>query len=194
MSNDAEQIVIGANGRVLSAPVDSVVSWPDDIASALDPAFVEAGFTSEDGVTFTDGKTIADVMAWQAFYSVRKIVTEKASKVEFVMRQWNSENVKVAFGGGDIDHSSGVAVYTPPAPGELDTRAMIVEWTDNGDTYRLVLPRGLVTGEVSAQIMRTNAADLPVSFEVTPRGTPVAGDLSTEPWYLITDALAFAGS
>lgn len=193
MSNDATEIVVGANGRVLSAATEDVASWPDDISSPLDAAFTEAGFISEDGITFTDTPTITDIMAWQAFYPIRKIVSSKVSKVEFVLHQWNSRNVKLAFGGGVTDVAGGVSVYTPPEPGELTNRAIVVEWVDGPDTYRLVLPRGLVDGEVSVQVMRTAATDLPISYEVTPSGTPDdPADLAMQPWYLVTDAAGFA--
>ncbi len=197
--NDATEIVVGANGRVLVAASDPLGSgdFPTDVVvgsgDALDPSvWTEVGFVSENGVTFTDGKTIADIPAWQAFYPVRKIVTDKMTKVEFVMRQWNTETVRFAFGGGDVDVSSGVALYTPPAPGDLDNRAMVVEWTDGPDMYRLVLPRGIVTGDVAAQVVRTAASDLPVSFEVSPAGLPVEGNLASQPWYIVTDADQFA--
>lgn len=193
--NDASEIVVGANGRVLVADADAVVAWPDDVITGsgddIDAAFVEVGFVSEDGVTFTDGKDINDIPAWQAFYPVRKIVTGKSSRVEFVMKQWNAETASLAFGGGAIDTTGGVSVYTPPAPGELDSRAMIVEWVDGEDVYRLVLPRGIVTGEVSSKVTRTESADLPIAFEVTPEGTPADGDLGTQPWYLVTNAAGF---
>lgn len=196
--NDATEIVVGANGRVLVADADTLGSGdiPTDVVvgsgDQLDPAvWTEVGFVSENGVTFTDGKTIADIPAWQAFYPVRKIVTEKMTKVEFVMRQWNTSTIRFAFGGGSVDMAAGVATYTPPAPGDLDNRAMCIEWVDGPDTYRLVLPRGIVTGDVAAQVVRTAASDLPVSFEVSPAGLPTEGDLLSQPWYIVTDADQF---
>lgn len=186
MTLDASEVVVGANGRVLVAPADSAV-FPTTMAS-LDAGWAEVGYVSEDGVTFTDGKEIEDIPAWQSFYPIRKIVATKSTMVEFVMRQWNEDTVALAFGGGAVTRAGGVATYIPPAPGEIDERAMIVEWEDGEDTYRIVLPRGIVSGEVSANVTRTAAADLPVSFEVTPEGLPVEGDPETNPWYLLTDS------
>ncbi len=195
MSNNSEEIVVGANGRVLVANAADVTLWPDDVTDtsgdSLDPAFQEVGFVTEDGVTFADGKTINDIKAWQSFYPVRKNVTEKSSKIDFVMRQWNPLTVVTAFGGGAVDNSTGVSIYTPPVPGTLDELAIIVEWVDGDDTYRLVMPRGVVTGEVSSKVTRTDAADLPISFEASPAGSPDSSDLGTQPWYILTDADQF---
>lgn len=186
--NVASEITVGANGRVLVADYSAVSVWPTTVAAALPAQFVEVGFVSEDGVTFTDSKTIADVKAWQAFYPVRKIITEKMSKIEFIMQQYNDNTVKAAFGGGIVAVASGVVTYTPPVPGEIAVLAMVLEWTDGTDIYRLVMPRGMVTGEVSSKVTRTDNADLPVSFEATPLSSPTVGQLGTQPWYLLSNA------
>ena len=189
MAVDASEVVVGGNGRVLVADADTAV-FPETMA-ALDSGWTEVGYVSEDGITFTSGQEIEDIMAWQSFYSIRKVVASKSATVEFVMRQWNEDTVALAFGGGSVSRAAGVATYIPAEPGDLDERAMIVEWEDGADTYRLVLPRGLVTGEVSTNVVRTAAADLPVSFEITPEGLPDE-DIESNPWYLLTDADGFA--
>jgi hypothetical protein len=188
--NDASEIVVGANGRVLVAP--TTAEMPDDVSTDLSADWSEVGFVSENGVTFTDSKAITDIPAWQSFYPVRKIVSGKTSTIEFVMRQWNRTTVVFAFGGGAITNAAGVATYVPPAPGILDSRAVCVEWTDSGDTYRLVMPNGLASGDVSPNVVRTAATDLAVSFEATPEGNPVDDDLGSNPWYILTDAEGFA--
>lgn len=190
MANDATEVVVGASGRVLVGD-PTLVTLPTNVATALAATWVEVGFVSEDGVTFTDSQDINDIPAWQSFYPIRKVVSSKASKLEFVMRQWNETTVPLAFGGGTISRVSGVTTYTPPAPGTIFYRAMVVEWTDGGNTFRLVVPRGLATGEVSSKIVRTDAADLPISFDVVPSGSPVAGQLSTQAWYLLTNDASF---
>lgn len=189
MAVDANDVVVGANGRVLTAPTGTAL--PTTMA-ALNVAFIEVGYVSEDGVTFTDGKDVDDIGAWQSFYPIRKVVTGKTSTVEFVMRQWNESTVKLAFGGGTISRTAGVTTYTPPGPEELNKIATVIEWQDGSSTYRLVLPVGMVTGEVSSNVVRSAAADLPVSIEVTPAGLPVPGTPSTQPWYLLTNAPQFA--
>lgn len=188
MPVDSTEVTVGASGRVLVAPVGTAL--PTSMA-ALNVAFKDIGYVSEDGITFTDGKEIEDVLAWQSFYPLRKIIASKSTVVEFVMRQWNEDTVKLAFGGGTISRTAGVTTYTPPGPEELDSRAMIIEWTDGAETFRLVFPNGLVTGEVSSNVVRTAAADLPLSFEVTPTGLPIVGTLSTQPWYLLSNATQF---
>jgi hypothetical protein len=189
MAQLSDEVVVGSNGSVYVAPVGTAL--PTNIAGALNVAFKELGYVSEDGITFTNGQEIEDINAWQSFYPIRKVVTSKSTSVQFVLRQWNEDTVKLAFGGGTISRTAGVTTYLPPEPGTLDERAMIIEWEDGSETFRLVLPRGLVSGEVESNVVRSAAADLPISFDVTPSGNPVAGNLSTQPWYLVTDSTAF---
>jgi hypothetical protein len=112
-----------------------------------------------------------------------------------VMRQWNEETMKLAFGGGSVAHTAGPPayhVYTPPPPEEIDYRAMVVEFQDGAEEYRIVVPRGMVSSEVEAQLARTAPADLPVTFDFTPEGRPTPGSLPTQPWYFVSNAAQFA--
>lgn len=191
MAQTAEEIVVAANGKVWTAPSDeAALDLPDDVVTALGAAWMEVGFVSEDGVTFTDGRTIEDVLAWQSFYPVRRLVSAKTSTFAFVMRQWDTATVSLAFGGGTVDVSGGGdMIYTPPSPEVIDTRALCVEWQDGDRNFRMVSPRGIVTGDVTANLVRTAAADLPIEYSVTPFGAAGSGDdpLIENAWYLLTD-------
>lgn len=196
MAVDANEVVVGANGGVFVAPAGTAV--PTTPTAALNAAFVEVGYVSEEGVTFTGGVEQEDILAWQSFYPIRKLITARSAGVEFIMKQWNESTIALAFGGGSIDRNGTVTTYTPPTPSEFDARALVLEWEDGTNNYRLVIPRGQVSGEVSTQLVRNSAADLPVSFEATPDSDPLAlsapptaGQLLTQPWYLLTDQLGF---
>lgn len=186
MTQDASEVVIGGNGSVSSGPANSA-NLPVDVDTPLHASFTEHGFVSEDGVTFRDDKEIEGIPAWQSFYDIRKVVAAKTSGCEYVLRQYNPENVQLAYGGGDYDVSGGVATYTPPAPGTIDERSLIIEWVDGDYTFRLVFPKGMVTGEVESVLNRTQATDLPIAFEATPEGQPVEGDPETFPFYILSD-------
>jgi hypothetical protein len=157
------------------------------VSTALNAAFDEHGFVSDDGVTFRDGKEVEGIPAWQSFYDIRKIVAAKTSGAEFVLKQFNPDNAALAFGGGEVDVSSGVATYTPPPPGEIDERSLVIEWEDGDYTFRLVFPKGMVTDDVESNLVRTASADLPIAYEATPEGAPVEGEPDTFPFYILSD-------
>jgi hypothetical protein len=185
MAQDATEVVVGANGDIYVAPTGS--NLPVDVDDPLDAAFSEAlGFVSEDGVTATDGKTTQNIGAWQSFYPLRVLVTERDFRVAFVLRQWNQDTVSLAFGGGTFEATGSFTKYTPPDPSVLDERALVVDWADGDDLFRLVVPRCLAIEAVSTQLTRVNAADLPITMAVL---APAEGE---DPWFWMTNAVRFS--
>jgi hypothetical protein len=179
MAKDTDQIVIGANGSVRVAPL--ATADPADAAAAWPAGWVDLGYTSEDGVTFTDAKTLENIPVWQLLYPARRIITERDATAAFVLRQFGPDQVKLGFGGGDITEDSiGNFRYTPPAPELIDERRLGIEWLDGDKTFRLIMPRGLVTENVETNIVRTAAQDLPITFGIV-------GQDGVDPWYLLTD-------
>ena len=179
MGKDVDEIVVGANGTVWVAPVGTTKPTTPVAAPAV--GWVDLGFASEDGVTLTDSKTFETIPVWQLFYPARRIITERDLQIGFVARQWNPDTVALAFGGGEVtEPTSGVFKYEPPAPEFIDERAMMVDWVDGEKHYRLILPRGVATENVETNLVRSAAADLPITFGLL-------GDDGVAPWYLLTD-------
>lgn len=182
---NADAIVVAGNGTVRVAPVGT--TEPTTPTAAPSAAWLDLGFVTEDGVTFTDSKDIEDVLAWQSFYPVRKIITGKEATLAFSLREWDERTIPLAFGGGSVTNpSAGVWRYAPPAPGTLDLRAMMIDWQDGSKNYRLIVPRGLVVEEVETNLTRTGSAELPITFSAIPAST------SADPYKLLTDDIAFS--
>jgi hypothetical protein len=182
MALDSDQIVVAGTGEVYVAPVGSTApSGATALSGAWDAAWIGLGYTTEDGVRFSDTPDITDVNAWQSPYPVRRLVGTRANEFSFTCLQWNATTFALAFGGGTwTEPSGGIFRYAPPAGGVIDERAMAVEWEDGSYTYRLIVPKGSMTGGVEFGLTRTEAAQLPITFATTPTGV---GDA----WYLLTD-------
>jgi hypothetical protein len=186
MAKSTTQITVGANGTVYVAPVGTTA--PTDIASAWSGTWVDLGYTSEDGVTFRDSRTTERINVWQMFNAGRYIITEAETSASFVLRQWSKDTVKLAFGGGTITPTAGPPahyLYTPPVPGVVDERAIGIEWIDGTKTYRLILPRVMVTEGVETNLTKASASDLPIT--VMAMGTDGAAS-----WSLRTNDPSFA--
>lgn len=176
---DVDEIVVGANGTVWTAPVGTVAPASQDAVPAA--GWLDLGYTSEDGVTFRDSKTLEAIPVWQLFHPARRIVTARDTNVEFVLRQWGKSQVPFAFGGGEITTvSAGNFKYSPPAPEDIDERSLMVDWADGTKNYRLVIVRGMVSDAVETNFVRSAASDLPITFSVN-------GSEAGDPWYLLTD-------
>lgn len=183
---NVDEIVVGSNGSIFSAPKGTAI--PASIAVALGPGWVDAGYVTEDGVTFTDGKTLESVRAWQSLYDLRKLVTAKEAMAAFSLMQWSEGNVKLAFGGGEVTEivaDSGNFRYTPPDPEAIDERMLAIEWVDGDKDYRLIFPKGMVSENIETNVTRSAAALLPITFAIL-------GEDGVDPWILDTNDPAFA--
>jgi len=183
MGRTTDDIVVGADGSIFVAPVGT--EPPAGIAEPWGAGWTELGYTDENGFKFTDGKTIVDILVWQLFYPARKIITARDFTTDFALRQFDGETVKLGFGGGEItEPESGTFRYTPPAPSFIDERALGAEWLDGDKVFRLVLPKGLVTSNVSTEVVRTKSSDLPITFGII-------GADGQDPWYFDTNDESF---
>ncbi len=182
--NESGEIVVGANGSVFVAALG--VAAPTNATTALASGWIDMGFVSENGATFTDSRTVTPIPVWQSFYPPRRIITERDAMVEFVLRQWNTATLRLAFGGGDITGTAPNFTYTPPDPSELDERQMCLDWQDGARSFRLYIGKGMVTDNVATNIVRTAAADLPIVFGVTP-------DSGDDPYEIFIHDPAFSG-
>lgn len=186
MALNANEIVIGGTGSIKVAPVGTAA--PTDIATAWAAGWLDLGFASEDGVTFSDSKNVEQKMVWQQFYAARWYVTGREATASFVLEQWNETTVPLAFGGGSITTTAGPPIhykYEPPAAGTIDERALGVEWVDGTKIYRLIVPRVLVTEAVETKVSKADSAQLPITCGIM-------GTDGTFPWYMRTNDPAWA--
>ena len=110
--------------------------------------------------------------------------------MSFVLREWSRRTVQLAFGGGTVTTTAGPPAhyrYDPPAPEELDQRAVGIEWKDGTLTYRLIMVKAIVTEAVETNVVRTAAADLPITLGMI-------GSSGVAPWYIRTNDPAFAAA
>lgn len=184
MAKDVDEIVVGANGTVWTAPVGTAA--PVDEETAPGAGWVDLGYLSEDGVTVNDSKSLEVISVWQLFHPARRIVTERDTTLNFVLRQWSKETIPFALGGADVTTvSPGHHKISPPAPEDIDERALMVDWQDGTKKYRWVVVRGMATEAVETNIVRSGPADLPVGFGIN-------GADGADPWYILTNDPAFA--
>jgi hypothetical protein len=183
--NSAAEVVIAPGGIIRVAPLATAA--PVDESAAPAAAWIDIGYVSEDGATFRFGITKDNIGAWQSMFPVRRTKTGAESSLAFAMRQWNKNNLPLAFGGGAVSVvSAGHFKYVPPAAGAaIDQRTVMVDWTDGSKVYRLVIVKATVSDVVETQLVRNAASDLPLTLEVDGLDT---GD----PFYLLTNDPAFA--
>lgn len=185
MPLDTDEILVGANGSLAVAPVGSTM--PTDPTTALDAAFTDLGYATDDGARWSDSKSVNDRMVWQSFYTARKIVESRANKIMIDLTQWNKDTLALALGGGTVTEpvpASGNFQFDPPSPETIDERAFVLSWQDGALNYRVLYWRAVVTSDIETALSRSASAEIPLEIEALPyQSNPI--------YRLLTDDAAF---
>ena len=163
MAIDATEVRVAGAGKVYAAPEGSTL--PTDPTAALDAAFVDLGYVTTDGVTFTHGRETEDLDAWQGT-KVRVLTLSEPYSVEFALMQTSADSLLLAFGGGSVTDNTTYWTFSPPAAGTNEVRALVIDFQDGTLNYRYVIPRAQVEGEISYTLTREGAVTYPISFGV----------------------------
>lgn len=181
----AETRVAGTGSIYIAAYADVSSALPTAHNSTLDAAFVELGYTDEDGVTFRDEPTIERKGAWQSFYPVRILETARMAVASFMLEQWNTDALRASTGGGTVATAGTGRKFTPHAAGTVTEWTLVIDITDGTITERYVVPKCIAVNAFETQLTRTELAKLPVELEAL-------GEDGVDPWYLFTsDTTAF---
>lgn len=182
MAFDSGEVRVTGTGHVYVADVDT--PFPDSISEAVAHAdgWVELGYCSEEGARFSFGREINNIMGWQAFDPLRKVVTAVPKSVSFDLMQWNQHTVKLALGGGEVSEPvSGEYEYEPPDESFLDERALIVEGIDGDYTYRFCYRKALNESGVEFAFVRSDPVLFPITMGI------LAADDGAKPFLIQTD-------
>ena len=182
MPGTAGQLVVAGTGTIWLAPYGTTL--PDGstaVLETLDAAFVDLGYTTEDGATIVDGVTVEDQKAWQTPYPVRRLVTDYTGSVAFDLLQWSKDIWEQVVHGvvtepvADVVHK-----FTPTRDGIAPEKSLILDFTDAPFEYRYVVPKVGLATDMEIPLTRTSVANLPTEWGV------IGGD-AAGPWFLLTD-------
>ena len=179
------EIIFAQTGRIWAAPVGT--AEPADAATAPSIAWLDLGYTTEDGVTLTFDKSVKEIMGWQSRDPLRIIIENEPKMIGFELMQNNPITMSYALGGGAwTEPTTGNALFTPPTPGVVDERAMIVELVDGTSVFRFHFRKTMQQASVALKGVRADASTLPIEASVL---APPAG--VTDAYIIHTNAPAF---
>jgi hypothetical protein len=182
MAKSKEEIRVALDGDVSVAPVGVGVTLPTSLA-ALDSDFVDLGYQSEDGVSFSVTPNVDEIRGWQSQDALRRIVTSRDLSFGFTALQWNITTFATAYGGGEwTEPTAGVYRYDPPADEDaLVDYSVVLDFYDGDFHGRLVVLAANITDAVETSFQRSSAATLPIAFSGV---TPESADRN---WYFLSN-------
>lgn len=133
----ASNVRVARTGGVYFAPAATPI--PTDTTTALNVAFVELGYVTEDGITQSMDTETTDIRAWQNGDTVRSLRTAHTVTYQFSLLE-TSTAVLQAFYGNATASSVNVTGASSPARGRW-----VVQVVDGTNNIRIVIPDGEVT-------------------------------------------------
>lgn len=154
-------------GAVFNAALGTVL--PTDTTTALNEAFVNLGFISEDGITNTNSPTCEDVKAWGGDI-VLSTQTEKKDEWKFKLIEANNADVlKVIYGSGNVTGTLEEGLTVTANSNEVEATCWCIDTIlKNGTKKRIVIPNGKITA-IGDIVYKDNE---PIGYEVTLNAVP----------------------
>lgn len=157
MAQTAANVLVGYEGSVYVAPTGTAA--PTDAEGALNAAFKEVGFLTEDGITVAHDDETTELKAWQRSTVVRKTTTSSDTTVNFAMAERNKTAVELYYKKALETGDDALTEAAPPTK----LVSVVIDVIDGDNVHRMYLPSCEVTerGEISI-----TSEDV-ISYEVT---------------------------
>lgn len=153
-------------GAVSFAPISTTL--PTDATTALDPAFANLGYISEDGMTQEITRDSEAIKAWGGD-TVMTTQTDFEETFTFTLIEALSVDVrKAVYGASNVTGTLAAGIVTTVNSAELPASVWAIDMIYNGAVSRIVIPNGKVSeiGEI------TYVDGEPVGYELTVTALP----------------------
>ncbi|WP_298045712.1 Ig domain-containing protein, partial [uncultured Citricoccus sp.] len=149
---------------------------------------IDLGYTSEDGVAFTFGREVEDILGWQSADPLRKLSTAEPRSAAFTLQQLERGTWLSSMGGTLTELSAGPPpIYRwEPTVGQIPTGRLVIDFEDGPAKYRFGFRRAQNTAETEFSLVRNAALALSNEW------TGVATSDGKTSFFMDTNDAAFA--
>lgn len=160
-----------SNTRVAVTGVLSVgavgTTAPTDGDAALDAAFADLGYATDEGITETRERSTNTLRGWQNGDILREVVTEASLTYQFTMAETKRETVELYYGNTANTTTGGIPIVPARTGGR---KAFVIDVVDGDDFIRAYIPEGEVT-EVGDQTYQNGEL---IGYQVTITAYPTS--------------------
>lgn len=177
---NAEEVRVALTGHIYFLPLGTEV--PPDLK--VPQGAVDLGYTTEEGVAFSIEKDTEDIGGWQSKDPLRRLVTSEPKSCSFTLRQL-SRDTWLSTMGGEVQKHGDVFRWEPDEGKQVEG-VILVDFIDNGITYRFGFRRAAQSAAVEFTLERNDAVNLPNEW------TALATKDGSKPFFMDTNDEAFA--
>lgn len=173
----AANVKVAVTGSVYVAV--SGTALPTTVTGALNAAFTDVGYISEDGITAATASDQTDIKAWQNGDTVRSIQSGHDFTVAFTMIETNEKTLEVYF--NNFTHGAGAASGIAQVKGTAPYRgAWVINVVDGTDLIRIVIPDGQISARDDISLASGDAIGYGVTIKAYPDASGVKAYYYTE--------------
>lgn len=165
MPNTAANVRVGITGAIYRAPVATPL--PANQTTALNAAFVDLGYISEDGVTETYDDTVEDIVAWQSAQVVRSTTSESSASLSWTMIETRG-NVLTTFHRGSTMVTAAGNHRLDVKPIAADPSSWVLDVVDGPKLIRIVVGLGEIVERGEVMYRNGEAVAYPVTMRCYP--------------------------
>lgn len=171
-------------GAIYHAP--SGTTLPTDATTALNAAFKNLGYVSEDGLVNTNTASTEQLKAWGgdvvAMPLTEKPDTFKATFIEAM----NEDVLKATYGDDNVSGALATGITIKANSKELPVGAWVIDMILGGNLKRIVIARGQVSEVGDIEYKDDSLVGYPLTITAFPGGWSDTSDTDTHKEYLIT--------
>ena len=161
MTLNSAKVRVAISGAAYFAPTSTAA--PTTAVAALDAAFLDLGYLSEDGVKVMPSKTdTSSITAWQSATEVRKAVTKVENTLEFTAIEVNVNSLSL-YTGVTVTGSS--FTFGGPGTGRF---SFVLDVIDGAEQYQLYVPEAEVTERKELVFKNGEPLSLPMTLTAYP--------------------------
>lgn len=153
-------------GAIFRAPLGTKL--PEDAKTALDAAFKELGYCSDDGITNSNSPETDNVKAWGGD-TVLDLQTSKEDSFQYKLIEiTNVEVLKAVYGDDNVTGTLDTGITVKANSNEAESCAWVFDMILKNAIKRIVVPSASVT-EVADIVYKDSEA---IGYETTIKATP----------------------
>ncbi len=179
MALDAARVLVGtadqtnATGAIFSAPLGTTV--PTSATDTLAAAFVDSGYVSEDGLTFSPEISTTDINEWNGAL-VRRIKETFNGTLSWSHLETNLQSLRNTFGDAAVTSTAATTTHgnqlAVAISGELPgAKTWVFKLKDGDNRMLIVVPNGQITSIEDVSFTSSDAIMWGVSLSCYPDST-----------------------
>lgn len=179
MAIDATKVLVGTpdqdvTGAILTAPIGTPL--PTSIDDELDPAFVDSGYVSSDGLTLTPDASTNDINEWGGAL-VRRILQTFNGTLAWSYIQTDIDSLKNTFGDNNVEVTAaanaqhGQQIRVSMGARLPERKSWVFKMKDGNARIMIVAPDAHPTSWDDITFASSDAVSWPISLSTYPDST-----------------------